>query len=205
VILQPIARLILKLCGWTTTGEVPDLDKAVFIAASHTSNWDGFWLIIFKVAMNVDLRFLAKHTLFWWPLSSLLRSFGAMPIDRSHTASTVQQLITVFNEEERMLLALAPEGTRKWKPYWKTGFYQIAKEAQVPIVLAYIDYPRRTMGIGITLHPSDDSEKDLAIIRDFYKDFVPRHPELKSPIEFPPVDDTANADTESATATDRQS
>ena len=204
MILQPIARLILKLCGWTTTGEVPDLDKVVFIAASHTSNWDGFWLIIFKVAMNVDLRFLAKHTLFWWPLSSLLRSFGAMPIDRSHTASTVQQLITVFNEEERMMLALAPEGTRKWKPYWKTGFYQIAKEAQVPIVLAYIDYPKRKMGIGITLHPSDDIEKDLAIIRDFYEPFVPRHPELRSPIEFPPADNVVNAAAESATATDKQ-
>lgn len=204
MILQPIARLILKLCGWTTAGQVPDLDKVVYIAAPHTSNWDGFWLIIFKVAMNVKLRFLAKHSLFWWPLGSLLRSFGAMPIDRSHAVSTVQQLITAFNEEERLLLALAPEGTRKWQPYWKTGFYQIAKEARVPIVLAYIDYPRKTMGIGITLHPSDDSEKDLAIIRDFYKDFVPRHPELKSPVRFPPVDNVVNAATESTNATDKQ-
>ena len=204
MILQPIARLILKLCGWTTTGEVPDLDKMVFIAASHTSNWDGLWLIIFKVAMNVDLRFLAKHTLFWWPLSSLLRGFGAMPIDRSHTASTVQQLISAFDEEKRMLLALAPEGTRKWQPYWKTGFYQIAKEAQVPIVLAYIDYRNKTMGIGITLYPSDDIAKDLAIIRDFYEPIVPRHPELKSPIKFPPADDVVNAAAEIASAIDKQ-
>jgi len=204
VILQPIARLILKLCGWTTTGQVPNLDKVVFIAAPHTSNWDGFWLIIFKIALNVKLRFLAKHTLFWWPLSSLLRGFGAMPIDRSQTTSTVQQLINAFNEEEHLLLALAPEGTRKWQPYWKTGFYQIAKEARVPIVLAYIDYSRKKMGVGITLHPSDDTEKDLAIIRDYYKDFVPRHPELKSPIQFPPVDVMVNAAADSATANDKQ-
>ena len=204
MILQPIARLILKLSGWTTTGQVPDLDKMVFIAASHTSNWDGFWLIIFKVAMNVRLRFLAKHTLFWWPLGSLLRAFGAMPIDRSHAASTVQQLIAAFDEEDRLLLALAPEGTRKWQPYWKTGFYQIAKEARVPIVLAYIDYPNRQMGVGITLQPSDDTEKDLAIIREFYRPFVPRHPERRSPIEFAPIDDIGNAAAGGATATRKQ-
>ena len=203
MILQPIARLILKLSGWTTTGQVPDLDKVVFIAAPHTSNWDGFWLIMFKIALNVKLRFLAKHTLFWWPLSSLLRGFGAMPIDRSQTASTVQQLINAFNEEEHLLLALAPEGTRKWQPYWKTGFYQIAKEARVPIVLAYIDYSRKKMGVGITLHPSDDTEKDLAIIRNCYKDFVPRHPELKGPIKFPPVDVMVNAAADTATANDK--
>ena len=202
VILQPVARLILKLSGWTTTGHVPDFDKVVFIAASHTSNLDGFWLLVYKIALDVKLRFLAKHTLFWWPLGSLLRWFGAMPIDRRNTASTVQQLIAAFETEQRMLLALAPEGTRKWKPYWKTGFYQIAKEAQVPIVLAYIDYPRKKMGIGITLYASTDRDKDLAIIRNFYEPFVPRHPDLKGPIIFPPDDRIASTASESVTASD---
>ena len=174
------------MSGWTTTGEVPDLDKVVLIAAPHTSNWDGFWLIVFKIALDVRLRFLAKHTLFWWPLSSLLRWFGALPIDRSHAASTVKQMVNAFEEEDHLFLALAPEGTRKWKPYWKTGFYQIALAANVPIVLAYIDYPDKKMGIGPRLQPTGDIGNDLAVIRKFYAPFVPRHPKLRSPVEFPP-------------------
>ena len=186
MILQPIARCLLKMSGWTTTGEAPDLDKVVLIAAPHTSNWDGFWLIVFKIALDVRLRFLAKHTLFWWPLSSLLRWFGALPIDRSHAASTVKQMVNAFEEEDHLFLALAPEGTRKWKPYWKTGFYQIALAANVPIVLAYIDYPDKKMGIGPRLQPTGDIGNDLAVIRKFYAPFVPRHPKLRSPVEFPP-------------------
>lgn len=178
----------MKISGWTTTGDVPDFDKAVFIAASHTSNWDGVWLIVFKLALKLDLRFLAKHTLFWWPLGLLLRRFGAIPIDRSSSSSTVQQLIRRFENEKHFFLALAPEGTRKWMPYWKTGFYQIATEAGVPIVLAYIDYPRKSLGIGITLHPSGDIDRDLSIIRKFYEPFVPRHPTLKGPVALPPIE-----------------
>lgn len=189
MILQKIALGILRVSGWTTTGVVPKFNKAVFVAASHTSNWDGWWLIVFKLALNIKLRFLAKPTLFWWPLGPLLRWLGAIPVDRSRGDSTVQQLVAAFAQEEHLLLALAPEGTRRWMPYWKTGFYQIAKAAQVPIVLTYIDYPRMQMGIGITLQPSGDIDKDLSIIREFYEPFVPRHPALRGPVAFPPTAD----------------
>ena len=184
--LQSLAKWILRTSGWTTVGEIPDLDKLVFVASPHTSNWDGVWLVIYKVALNVRVRFLAKHSLFWWPLGSILSSLGAMPIDRRQTASTVNQLIDAFEREEHLLLALAPEGTRKWKPYWKTGFYSIAVAANVPIVLAYIDYEKKEMGIGITIQPSGNANEDLAVIHDFYRSRVPRHPELRGPVVFPP-------------------
>ena len=186
MMLQRLAKWILRTGGWTTVGEVPDLDKIIFIAAPHTSNWDGFWLIIYKVALNIRVRFLAKHSLLWWPLGSILRSLGAMPIDRRQAASTVSQLVDAFETEDRLLLALAPEGTRKWKPYWKTGFYSIAIATEIPIVLAYIDYEKKEMGIGITIHPSGNANEDLAIIRDFYRSRVARHPELRGPVVFPP-------------------
>jgi 1-acyl-sn-glycerol-3-phosphate acyltransferase len=187
VILKPIAKLILKLTGWTTTGQLPDLDKAIYIAAPHTTNWDAFWLIVYKVSMDVKLRFLAKHTLFWWPLGSLLSWFGAMPLDRNHASSTVQQMVDRFEETDHLILALAPEGTRKWKPYWKTGFYQISAATNVPIVLAYIDYANKKVGIGPTLLPSGDVDQDMAVIRKFYEPFGPRHAALRSPVEFPPT------------------
>ena len=184
--LQRIARLILRIWGWEAVGEVPALDKAVFVAAPHTSNWDGIWLLVYKVALKIEIRFLAKHTLFWWPLGNILSALGAMPIDRCAAHDTVQQLVDIFATEDHLFLALAPEGTRRWKPYWKTGFYQIAKSAKVPIVLAFIDYKYKRLGVGITLPRGQTMQQDLAMIRDFYAPFTARKPERRGPVAFPP-------------------
>lgn len=184
--LQWIARCIFRICGWKTVGEIPAIDKAVFIAAPHTSNWDGFWFLVYKVAVNVQVSFLAKESLFWWPLGTILRAMGAMPIDRSDAANIVPHLVRTFETEEQLFLALAPEGTRKLTSQWKSGFYRIAKAANVPIVLAYIDYQRKIIGIGPALPDGRTREEDLADIRDFYADKVGRHPELQGPVEFQP-------------------
>jgi 1-acyl-sn-glycerol-3-phosphate acyltransferase len=181
-----IARKIFAITGWTMVGEIPNIRKAVFIAAPHTSNWDGFWLLIYKFAISVDVRFLAKDTLFWWPLGPLLRSMGALPIDRRNAAAIVPQLVAAFAQEDHLFLALAPEGTRKRMPYWKSGFYRIAEAANVPIVLAFIDYEQRQMGIGPTLPLDISMEHTLDELRKFYAPYVGRRPELQSPIGFPP-------------------
>jgi 1-acyl-sn-glycerol-3-phosphate acyltransferase len=184
--LQGIARSILRVAGWTWVGDLPDLDKVVFIAAPHTTNWDGFWLMVYRVALDIDVHFLAKHTLFWWPLGPVLRALGAMPINRDSSASIVQQIADAFAANDRFWFALSPEGTRKWQPYWKTGFYRIAKSAGVPIVLAFIDYPNKQMGVGITLPEDQTIDEDLQAIREFYAPFCGRLPERQGPIEFPP-------------------
>ncbi|MGI9203716.1 MAG: lysophospholipid acyltransferase family protein [Woeseiaceae bacterium] len=181
-----VARKIFRVTGWTIVGEVPNISKAVFIAAPHTSNWDGLWLLIYKFAINVDVRFLAKDTLFWWPLGPLLRAMGAMPIDRRKAATIVPQLVDAFAKEEHLFLALAPEGTRKRMPYWKSGFYRIAEAANVPVVLAFINYEQRQMGIGPALPLGISIEETLEALREFYAPHVGRRPELQSPIEFPP-------------------
>lgn len=184
--LRVVAKIIMRLCRWESIGEVPAIEKAVFIAAPHTSNWDGFWLLVYKVAINVDVRFLGKHTLFWWPLGSILRAFGAMPVDRRDASKVVAQLIDAFDNSDHLFLALSPEGTRKWMPYWKTGFYRIADAANVPIVLAFIDYGKRQMGIGPMLPAGTSLADTLSAIRKFYAPFVGRRAELQGPIEFPP-------------------
>lgn len=183
--LQWLATRILGLTGWRLVGEVPDLDKAVFIAAPHTSNWDGFWLLIAKCAFDIEVRFLAKHTLFWWPLGSILTAFGAMPIDRSKASAIVDDLAASFAQEDKLFLALAPEGTRRRMPHWKSGFYRIAQAANVPIVLAFIDYPTKQMGIGKTLAAAGHVDQDIVSIRDFYAQFTGRNPERTSPVILP--------------------
>jgi 1-acyl-sn-glycerol-3-phosphate acyltransferase len=155
--LRGIARFILKVCGWTPVGDLPTDDKVVFAAAPHTTNWDGFWLLVYKIALDVEV-----------------------------SASTVQQVVDIFAERDRFWFALAPEGTRKWQPYWKTGFYRIAKSANVPLVLAFIDYKKKQMGIGITLPDGQTMEQDLQTIREFYAPFTGGRPERQGPVEFPP-------------------
>jgi 1-acyl-sn-glycerol-3-phosphate acyltransferase len=183
--LKALARLILRLGGWTMTGRIPDIDKGVFIAAPHTSNWDGFWFLVYKVAQQVEVSFLAKESLFWWPLGTILGGMGAIPINRGDAADIVAGLVREFARRDHLFLALAPEGTRKWKPHWKTGFYRIAEAAGVPVTLAYIDYEKKEIGIGPTLPQGEPIENVLQSLREFYAGVKGRHPALQGPIEFP--------------------
>lgn len=183
---KAIAGALLKLGGWTPIGAVPDVPKAVVIAYPHTSNWDGIWALIYKVYIGLDVRFFAKDGLFWFPLSALLRGLGGIPLDRGAPGSAVEQAVRAFEVHDTFYFGLAPEGTRSKKRCWKTGFYRIAIEANVPLVIGYLDYGRRRIGIGETLQLSGDMDKDLERIRELYDGIKGRWPHKASPIEFPP-------------------
>jgi len=183
---QSMARMILKIAGWELVGDIPAVSKAIFIVAPHTSNWDGFWLLCYKIALGMKIRFFAKHTLFWWPLGSILKNMGAIPVERARRGDQVRNAIKSFNSHEQIFLGLAPEGTRKLVPYWKTGFYRIAIAVHVPVVLGFIDYRQKRLGIGKILRATGDVAQDLDQIRQYYLAFTPRHPASAGPIEFPP-------------------
>jgi len=186
-VLAPVARLILRLGGWTAVLEEPLPAKAVFIAAPHTSNWDGFWALVYKVAKGLDIRWFAKDSLFWFPLSVILRAMGGIPLDRQRAGLAVNRAVELFAGSDTFYFGLAPEGTRRRMDYWKTGFYRIAEEAGVPIVLGFLDYGRRRLGLGPSFVPSGDRQRDLAFVRDFYRDVEARWPAKAGPIEFPPA------------------
>ncbi len=167
-------------------GKLPELKKAVFIAAPHTSNWDGFWLIMYKFAIDVEVSFLGKAALFWWPLGPMLTAIGCIPVDRSTAAGIVPQLVQAFREKEHLFLALAPEGTRQCQPYWKTGFYRIATAAEIPIVLAFIDYEKKQMGIGPTLPMALTLPEVETRLAEFYSTITGKRPALQGPVAFAP-------------------
>jgi len=183
-VIKALAGLILKLGGWTAVGPPTDVVKAVLIAAPHTSNWDGFWALTYKVAVGLDVRFFGKHTLFWFPLGALLRWLGGIPLDRSKAGSAVDQALAMFNDNETFFFGLAPEGTRGLKPGWKNGFYRIASEANVPVLLGILDFGNKRIGIDGRLDLTGDADADMKILAEFYGRIDGRRPELASPVRF---------------------
>ena len=183
--LRRFAQWLLRVGGWTTIGGVPDVPKAVFIAAPHTSNWDGLWALVYKVAFDIDVKFFAKHSLFWFPLGNILRALGGIDLDRGKAGTAVNEAIRMFETEEQFYFGLAPEGTRKKTKGWKTGFYRIAMGAGVPVYFGMLDYGRRRIGIGERMMLTGDMEADMAVIREYYKGIDGRWPEKASPVVFP--------------------
>jgi len=170
-----LGRTVLRLGGWRVVGTLPDVPRLVLIAAPHSSNWDGVWGMAAKLALGLDARLLGKSSLFWWPLSPLLRRLGVIPVDRSRPQGVVEQALELFRHSPRLWFALAPEGTRRAVREWKTGFWKIAHGAQVPVLLACFHYPDRTIGIGPLFHTSGDLPADMAAIRAWYRPWMGRN------------------------------
>lgn len=161
-----LARVLLKASRWRTVGQVPP--SAVLVGAPHTSNWD--WVLTLLLAWDnrVTIRLLVKESLFKGPLGPILRSTGAVALDRANPGATMRSLLAEADGNETFLLGLAAEGTRSKGEYWKSGFYRIAQQTGLPITLAFLDAPSRTVGWGPTFHPSGDVRADMDRIRAFY-------------------------------------
>jgi 1-acyl-sn-glycerol-3-phosphate acyltransferase len=170
-----LGRSVLRLGGWHIRGPVPDLAKAVVIAAPHSSNWDGLWGLAAKMALGLEARILGKDKLFWWPLSLVLRRMGVVPLDRSSPQGTVGQAVAMIRDSEQIWYALAPEGTRKPVTEWKGGFLKIARMADVPIIPAYFHYPEKVIGFGPVFHTTGDDVADMAAVRQWYRQWMGRN------------------------------
>ena len=175
------ARLTLRLMGWRAVGIYPaDLPKFVVIGAPHTSSWDFIYGMLVIRALGANVRWMAKKELFDSMLGWVFYRLGGLPIDRSSRRNVVEQVVQIFEENDEMIIGLMPEGTRKRVDTWKTGFYYIALQANVPIVMAFFDYKHKRLGISDTIiWPSGDITADIAVIQEFFEsDQVhARHPE----------------------------
>jgi len=181
--MQKSAMALIKFLGWkiNNTTHPTTWKKAVIALAPHTSNWDFFYGMLFKLSHpNVTIRFAIKKEVMFFPLSYLMKKLGAIPIDRNkitkHT-NMVAVMADMLNNEDALILAIAPEGTRSYVKRWKTGFYRLAEAANVPIILGYIHYAKKEMGLGPTFYPTGDIEKDIANIQSFYRNILGKYPE----------------------------
>jgi 1-acyl-sn-glycerol-3-phosphate acyltransferase len=167
---QAVARGLLAAAGWRVDGEFPDRPKMVAIVAPHTSNWDFIVGILTVFALGLRVRFLGKHTLFHPPLGWLMRWLGGSPVRRDAPHGLVADVAALFAREEKILLGITPEGTRTRGVPWRSGFYAIAQAAQVPILPAAFDYPRRSVRLFPLFEPTGNYESDLAQLRSLYVD-----------------------------------
>ena len=169
-----VGRLMLRAMRWRPGGPLPDLPRAVIIAAPHSSNWDFFVGIALVFAIRLDVRFIGKAEIFRGPVGPLMRWLGGLPVDRKRPEGVVAQTVARFAAQERLLLAVAPEGTRKPVAKWKSGFYRIALGAGVPIIPGYFDNRRREVGFLEPFHPTGNMEADLESLRALYRQFERR-------------------------------
>lgn len=181
-----LINTIFKLCGWRLEGTKPSINKFVAIGVPHTSNWDFPLMLAVAFGFDINVRWMGKASLFRRPWGAFFSYCGGIPVDRTKTHNLVDQSIEQFRKNEKFVLAIAPEGTRYKTDHWKTGFYHIAVGAGVPILLAFLDYGRKTAGLGPLLVPSGDIEADFEKIRAFYSKVTARHPDQMSEISVAP-------------------
>jgi 1-acyl-sn-glycerol-3-phosphate acyltransferase len=174
-----LARFALKRFGWKTDGNVPEgIRKAIIVAAPHTSYWDFVIGRLTYYAIRVNIRFLIKKEAFHFPLGLFLKWLGGVPVDRGkYKNNMIMQVMDLFQKYDSIYIVITPEGTRKRVARWKKGFYLMAMEAGVPIALSFVDYGNKTGGIGPVFYPCGNYEDDIQVIREFYKDKTPLHPE----------------------------
>ena len=182
--LGPLSRLVhgllialYRASGWRATGALPKERKFVIVGASHTSNWDFIVFVGTIHALGRRVRFIGKDSLFRGSLGGFMRGLGGVPVDRSAPQDLVSQIADQFAARDEFALVIAAEGTRAATTRWRTGFYQIALKAGVPIVCAGPDYPSKRGVIGPVIRPTGDYDADMAPAFAFFKSLTPRHPE----------------------------
>ncbi len=173
-----MASLVLRILGWKIVGNLPaGAKKCVVVMAPHTSNIDFVFGWLGYSSLGINSHFLIKKEAFKWFSSPLLQAMGGIPVNRGRSSNLVLQLVDEFEKREKLVLTITPEGTRKPNKHWKKGFYLIAQETNVPLVMGFLDYKNKIGGFGPSFYPSDNYEADLEKIRTFYGTKTARYPE----------------------------
>ena len=174
-----IGLFFIKLMGWKIDPSLPvGVKKSVLVMAPHTSNWDYFiGMMAFWGIYKIDLKQLIKSDLFFFPLGSILRGMGGVPVYRNKKTNMTSKIADMYKRSNELAITFTPEGTRSYNPDWKKGFYYIAQRAEVPIYLAYIDYERKIGGFHGVFEPTGDIKEDIEEIKEIFKQYKGKVPE----------------------------
>lgn len=184
---QRLALRLLQLFGWKVRYKPLPGPHGVAIVYPHTSNWDFVVGLLGKWVLGLPFRWLGKEALFKGPWSRVMRSWGGVPAERRSATGAIGRLAHTMNEADWFWIALAPEGTRSYAPHLRSGFYHLAVTAKVPLLLVYLDYPRKELGVVDTLRLTGDPDTDMAAIAAIYDGHLGYHPELAAPVKLAPA------------------
>jgi len=179
---QRAALRVLNFFGWKVLFRPLPGPRGICVIYPHTSNWDFPIGLLGKWAMDQPFRFLAKDSLFKSPLGPWFRWLGGEPVQRGAPQGTIKAQAERMNAANFYWVGITPEGTRAYRPNWKSGFYHLAMEAKVPLVLVFMDYPSKTLSLVDHIHLTGDQEADMAAIRTVLEGHQGLHPENAAPI-----------------------
>lgn len=181
--------LCCNILGWTFVGDRPTERKLMLLGAPHTSNLDYFLTLALIHHFNLPLRYLVKDNIFKGPLAWLLKSLGGIPVDRRQSNQLVDSIVTAIQLQDEMAIGVLPEGTRKYVDYWKSGFYYIAKGAEIPIYPVLVDGANKRVVMGPKMDVSGDLEGDMEILAGFFGETKGVKPENSGPVRVRPRED----------------
>ena len=171
-----VSAALLRLLGWRVAGSVPDVAKCVVVAVPHTSNFDGLYVLPALLAVDLKMSIFGKKSLFAVPgLAAFLRWAGVMPLDRARAGGVVDEAVAAFHRSKQLFLGISPEGTRHAAPKWKSGYWRIARGADVPVLPVAIDYGRREVRFLPLFTPTADMAADHAALAALFRGIEPKH------------------------------
>lgn len=175
--MRALGRAIFRFLGWRMGENIPSLEKCIILVTPHTSNWDFFIALLVRAFINKPVKFMAKHQLFFFPLSLFMRFLGGIPVNRGKHNNLVSVSVTLFKQNSPLYLVIAPEGTRKTVNRWKMGFYYIAKKSNVPFIVMGLDYKEKVVKFSPPISPTEDEQKDIQTMIDFANQCHGKHPQ----------------------------
>jgi len=177
--LRLIANSILRMTGWRIEGQLPDIPKFILVGAPHTSNWDFLLFLGAIFHLKANVKFMGKAELFRNPFGWFFYWCGGIPVDRKKSQGLVEQMVDACNRSDKFILTIAPEGTRHHVTEWKRGFYHIAKNAEIPMVMAIVDGKKKALRVGQVFNLTDNMEEDIKAVQGFFSGMTGINPRKK--------------------------
>ena len=176
--IKKISRWIFEdIWGWSVSGSMPKLPKYLLVVAPHTSNWDFLVGLLYRaITDDFNPKYVGKKELFVWPIGYLFRALGGYSVERSKNTNFVDTMVSVYNSNEEFITTITPEGTRKFNEKWKTGFYYIAKKANIPVVKIGFDFKKKIIEINKPEYITKGVDETIKAYKNYFKQFEGKNP-----------------------------
>ena len=175
VITAALGRWVFKLMGWKIEGEIPNKPQIIIAVAPHSSNLDFIVAMAAVLSLRLHVSYLAKHTLFKFPLGRLLSALGGIPVNRNSSQGLVGKMVEQFEVHPQLVLGIAPEGTRGKTKRWKKGFAVIAQATNVPVLPALLDYKTKSIRFEALITDVSDVDKTIATMQIYAQSATPKN------------------------------